>query len=374
LIKKLCVKSTSGEQKRMRTVYEVMDTADSAYILQKGKLIFELSPKDRYTVEGKEIIFGAEEPFIASMNNSDEYFRFQTVLAEDEALIKKIPLENLYRVIGVYNIGYSITKNIARCLEITNRMYIAKEKKLSGHEISAKEFARIYVDVIDALKDAFGKYRTTWLAEIIDRYSNSLVFAKGQAFRIGSGRSDFKLDIDQLDDLTFNLKAGSILCEEGDAGQEMYILNRGNLQVFIGGKKVFDIFDPGTVIGEMALLLGAKRTATIKTVTDCNITIVKRENLEEVAKSNKDFFLKMAANLGQRLEHNCMLIRETSSLLEESEYADTPEAPKERTSYKELLTMLRELERYEIKYKSNWLSSILNSAKARINKVRDIYA
>lgn len=358
----------------MRTVYEVMDNADSVYILQKGKLTFELSPKDRYTVEGKEIIFGAEEPLIASRNNSEEYFRFQTVLAEDEALIKKIPLDNLYRVIGVYNIGYSITKNIARCLEITNRMYIAKEKKLSGHEISAKEFARIYVDVIDALKDAFGNYRTTWLAEIIDRYSNSLVFAKGRAFREGSGRSDFKLDMDQLDDLTFNLKAGSILCEEGDAGEEMYILNRGNLQVFIGGKKVFDIFDPGTVIGEMALLLGAKRTATIKTVTDCNITIVKRENLEEVAKSNKDFFLKMAANLGQRLEHNCMLIRETSSLLEESEYADTPEAPKERTSYKELLTMLRELERYEIKYKNSWLSSILNSAKARIHKVRDIYA
>lgn len=358
----------------MRTVYEVMDNADSAYILQKGKLTFELSPKDRYTVEGKEIIFGAEEPLIASRNNSEEYFRFQTVLAEDEALIKKIPLDNLYRVIGVYNIGYSITKNIARCLEITNRMYIAKEKKLSGHEISAKEFARIYVDVIDALKDAFGNYRTTWLAEIIDRYSNSLVFAKGRAFREGSGRSDFKLDMDQLDDLTFNLKAGSILCEEGDAGEEMYILNRGNLQVFIGGKKVFDIFDPGTVIGEMALLLGAKRTATIKTVTDCNITIVKRENLEEVAKSNKDFFLKMAANLGQRLEHNCMLIRETSSLLEESEYTDTPEAPKERTSYKELLTMLRELERYEIKYKNSWLSSILNSAKARIHKVRDIYA
>ena len=351
-----------------------MGNRDSVYILQKGKLTFELSPKDRYTVEGKEIIFGAEEPLIASRNNSEEYFRFQTVLAEDEALIKKIPLDNLYRVIGVYTIGYSITKNIARCLEITNSMYIANEKKLSGHEISAKEFARIYVDVIDALKDAFGNYRTTWLAEIIDRYSNSLVFAKGRAFREGSGRSDFKLDMDQLDDLTFNLKAGSILCEEGDAGEEMYILNRGNLQVFIGGKKVFDIFDPGTVIGEMALLLGAKRTATIKTVTDCNITIVKRENLEEVAKSNKDFFLKMAANLGQRLEHNCMLIRETSSLLEESEYADTPEAPKERTSYKELLTMLRELERYEIKYKNSWLSSILNSAKARIHKVRDIYA
>jgi hypothetical protein len=44
----------------MRTVYEVMDLADSAYIMHKGKLTFELSQDDKYTVEGKEIIFGAE--------------------------------------------------------------------------------------------------------------------------------------------------------------------------------------------------------------------------------------------------------------------------------------------------------------------------
>jgi CRP-like cAMP-binding protein len=252
-------------------------------------------------------------------------------------------------------------------------MYVAKEKKLSGHEISAKEYARIYVDIIEKLKDAYESYRTTWLVELIEQYANSLVYAKGKAFREGTAQSDFKLDTEQLDDLTFNLRAGSILCEEGDAGEEMYILNRGNLQVFIGGKKVFDIYDPGTVIGEMALLLGAKRTATIKTVTDCNITIVKRENLEDVAKSNKDFFVEIAASLGQRLEHNCMLIRETSSLLEENEYDDALHVPKERTSYKELLTMIRELERYELKYKNHWLSSILNSAKARINKIRDAY-
>jgi CRP-like cAMP-binding protein len=350
-----------------------MDIADTAYLLQKGKLTFELSPKDRYTVEGNEIIFGAEEPLIASKNSNREYYRFQTVRAEDNAHIKKIPKENLYKVIGIYNVGYSITRNIARCLEITNRMYVAKEKRLSGHEISAKEYARIYVEIIDSLKDAFKSYRTSWLVDIIDTFSNSLVYAKGNAFREGPGQTDFKLDINQLDDLTFNLRAGSILCEEGDTGQEMYILNRGNLQVFIGGKKVFDIYDPGMVIGEMALLLGAKRTATIKTVTDCNITIVKHENLEEVAGSNKDFFLKMAVSLGQRLEHNCMLIRETSSLLEESEYDDTLHVPKERTSYKELLNMLRELERYEAKYKNEWLSSILNSAKARIKKIREAY-
>jgi CRP-like cAMP-binding protein len=350
-----------------------MDTADTAYLLQKGKLVFELSPRDKYTVEGREIIFGAEEPLIASQNSSREYYRFQTVHAEEDALIKKIPVENLYKVIGIYNVGYSITRNIARCLEITNRMYVAREKKLSGHEISAKEYARIYVDIIDSLKDAYESYRTTWLVDIIERFKNSLVYAKGRAFRDGAGQSDIKLDINQLEDLTFNLSAGSILCEEGDSGQEMYVLNRGNLQVFIGGKKVFDIYDPGTVIGEMALLLGAKRTATIKTVTDCNITIVKRENLQDVAKNNKDFFLKMAVNLSKRLEHNCMLIRETSNLLEETEYDETLQAPRERTSYKELLDVLRELERFEVKYKNHWLSSIINKAKSRINKTRDTF-
>jgi len=357
----------------MAKVYEVMDIATSAFILRKGKLTFELSPNDRYHVEGKEIIFGAEELLIANKNNCEEYYRFQTVYVDDDAKVDAIPIHNLLKVIGIYNIGYSITRNIAKCLQITNKMYINKEKRLSGHEISAKEYARIYADVIDALKKEFERFKTTWLAQLIDRFSNSLVYAKGRAFKEGSSASDFKLNIEQLNELTFNLQAGSILCEEGDTGEEMYILNRGNLQVFIGGKKVFDIYEPGTVMGEMALLLGERRTATIKTVTDCNITIVKRENLIEVAKNNRDLFLKVATNLGQRLEHNCTLIRETNELLLENESSDTPVAPKERTSYKELLTMLGELERYDLKYRTAWLSRLLYNTKGRINKVRDSY-
>jgi hypothetical protein len=124
----------------------------------------------------------------------------------------------------------------------------------------------------------------------------------------------------------------------------------------------------------MALLLGERRTATIKTVTDCNITIVKPENLKEVSQNNKDFFLKMAVNLGQRLEHNCMLIRETNEFLMENELTDAPVAPKDQTTYKELLAMLRELEKYDQKYKNTWLSSILSSAKSRVNKIRDKFA
>jgi hypothetical protein len=295
----------------MNKIYEVMDFAESAYILHEGKLVFELSERDRYTIEGKEIIFGAEEPLIAYKTDLDEYFRFQTVLAEEGTSYDIIPLKNLYKVISVYNIGYSVTKNIARCVQITNRMYIGKEKSLSGQDMASKEYARIYVDVIDQLREMHGKLNVGWLEELVGRFANSLVYMKGKAFS-KSSKSELKFDSQELTEYTFDLRAGSILCEEGDRGHEMFILNRGNLEVEVGGKKVSDIVASGTVIGEMALLLGERRTATIKTVSDCNITIVKPENLLQVAKNNPDFFLNIAVKLARGLEHNCMLIREAS--------------------------------------------------------------
>jgi len=357
----------------MKKIYEVMDTADRAFIMHKGKLIFEISPDDRYYIEGKEIIFGAEESLIAYKIKSDEYFRFQAAYIEDGSTFDIIPLKNLCKLILTYNIGYNITKNIARYLQTTNKIYIKKEKRLSGAEMASKEYAMIYYDIVNSLKIIYEKLRIGWLKQVIDRYINSLVYKKGLAFKGSVSKSAFKLQNDKVHDFTFNLKVGSIICGENDEGREMFILNRGNLEVYIGGKKVADINKSGTVIGEMALLLGEKRTATIKTVTDCNITVVKPENLKEFACNNKDFFLNIAVNLSKRLEHNCNLVRETNDLLQENKSFKEPSPPKMRTNYKELLNLIRDLERYYFKYKNNWLSEILENSKGKINKTRNLF-
>jgi len=357
----------------MKKAYEVMDIADKVFIMHDGKLIFEISPDDKYYLEGKEIIFGAEEPLIAYKTNRDEYFRFQSAYVENGSSFDVIPLKNLYKLILIYNIGYSVTKNIAKYLQITNKIYINKEKKLSGAEMASKEYAIIYYDIVNNLKKTYQKLRISWLKQVIDRFINSLVYKKGLAFRSGISKSAFKVQNDKLHEFKFNLKAGSILCEESGEGHEMFILNRGNLEVYIGGKKVADINKSGTVIGEMALLLGEKRTATIKTITSCDITIVKPENLKEFATDNKDLFLNMAANLSRRLEHNCSLIRETNDLLLENKSLKEPLPPKERTNYKELLNLIRDLERYYFKYKNSWLSEILENAKEEITKTRNLF-
>ena len=357
----------------MQKIYEVIDIADSAYIMHSGKLIFEISPRDKYYLEGKEIIFGAEEPLIAYKSNREDYFRFQSVYVEDGSSFDKIPLKNLYKVISIYNIGYGITKNIAKFVGITNKIYIKKEKQLSGKEMAAKEYAQLYVYIVDELKVNYAKIKTNWLKEILDQYTNSLVYTKGLAFKKSTARSELKLQMDKLQEFTINLSSGSMLCEEGDQGNEMFILNRGNLEVYIEGKKVADIHESGTVIGEMALLLGEKRTATIKAVTVSNITIVKPENLKEIVQTNSDFFLNVAVNMGKRLEHNCILIRETDDLLIEDNSSNLHLPPEEKTNYKELLSLMSELERYDLKYKLGWLSDILKNTRKEISRVRELF-
>ena len=350
-----------------------MDISDSAYIMHEGKIVFEISPEDKYTVEGKEIIFGAEEPLIAYKTGRDDYFRFQSAYVTDDSKVDVIPLKNLYKVIVLYNVGYNVSKNIARYVQITNKIYINKEKKLSGQEMMSKEYARIYVDTVDQLRKIYEKLKIGWLSNLLNELTNNLVYTKGRAFMRSSSSASIKVNTANLNEYTFNLKAGSILCEEGDEGREMFILNRGALEVYIGGKKVADVNEPGTVIGEMALLLGEKRTATIKTVSECNITIIKPEDLKKVAEKDKNFFLNLAVNMSKRLEHNCYLIREANELMRESKKNNKPVPPAERRNYKELLNMLRSLERYEAKYKNEWLRELIKQTKNKIIKIREMY-
>jgi hypothetical protein len=94
--------------------------------------------------------------------------------------------------------------------------------------------------------------------------------------------------------------------------------------------------------------------------------------LNEIARRDGNFFLKLASNMGKRLEHNCNIIRETDDLLAESSSHDNPLPPKERSTYKELLAFIGELERYELKYKNRWLSDIVSGSKKSMAKTRGL--
>ena len=88
------------------------------------------------------------------------------------------------------------------------------------------------------------------------------------------------------------LEAGQTLVEQGDIGSDVYLLFDGVLMVEIDGKSVTEL-GPGAVVGEMALLEGGRRTATLRAVTHCRIAVVGGEQLDrdalaEVARGRRE--------------------------------------------------------------------------------------
>jgi Cyclic nucleotide-binding domain len=88
------------------------------------------------------------------------------------------------------------------------------------------------------------------------------------------------------------LQAGQTLVEQGDIGHEVFLLFDGVLMVEIDGKPVTEL-GPGAVVGEMALLEGGRRTATLRAVTPCRVAVVAgdqldRDALAEVARARRE--------------------------------------------------------------------------------------
>ena len=85
------------------------------------------------------------------------------------------------------------------------------------------------------------------------------------------------------------LRRGATLVEQDQPGQELYLLFDGLLAVEVDGRTVGEI-GPGAVVGEIALLEGGRRTATLRAVTPCRVAAVPgsridRDALAELARS-----------------------------------------------------------------------------------------
>ncbi|KAJ3334449.1 hypothetical protein HDU91_002727, partial [Kappamyces sp. JEL0680] len=84
-----------------------------------------------------------------------------------------------------------------------------------------------------------------------------------------------------------------LVIEKGTAGDLMFFIASGNLDVVIDGKTIGHL-KPGQFFGEIALLFGhMKRTASIRAVTSCSLYSLSRYDLESVL----NIYPEMAENL-----------------------------------------------------------------------------
>lgn len=121
------------------------------------------------------------------------------------------------------------------------------------------------------------------------------------------------LDDDQIDEIVaaceqIRYDAGQVLFEQGDEADALFIIGDGQLEVVgqspMGEKVVLAVLEPGTVVGEMSLIEGGPRSATVEAVTDCLIYRLDHDTFDQMRRQHKavayEIILALAATVGDR--------------------------------------------------------------------------
>ena len=96
------------------------------------------------------------------------------------------------------------------------------------------------------------------------------------------------------------------LFREGEPGDAMYVVRSGRLAVEIdgAGDEPVRLAGRGQVIGELALLDAAPRSATVRAVRDSTVVELTREHFESLVAGRPEIALALARELGDRLRHS----------------------------------------------------------------------
>lgn len=98
---------------------------------------------------------------------------------------------------------------------------------------------------------------------------------------------------------------GEFLIVQGEAGDSLFIVNRGGVEVSIlgadGSKIVLAELGSGESFGEVSLLTGEERSATVKALEDTEAVVVTREDLRGIMKETPSLAESLSLQLEKRL-------------------------------------------------------------------------
>jgi len=87
---------------------------------------------------------------------------------------------------------------------------------------------------------------------------------RGLAFFEGFSDADLDRVAQLADDV--EVEAGELLIDQGRVGQECFVIESGQAEVFVGEEHLVTV-GPGSMVGEMALIDRRPRTATVVATT-----------------------------------------------------------------------------------------------------------
>ena len=79
-----------------------------------------------------------------------------------------------------------------------------------------------------------------------------------------------------------NIKQGKNLVEQGEPGDELFLLLDGVLQLIVDGEPIAEV-GPGAIVGERAILEGGERTGTLHALTKIRVAVARADQIDRAA-------------------------------------------------------------------------------------------
>jgi CRP/FNR family transcriptional regulator, cyclic AMP receptor protein len=96
-----------------------------------------------------------------------------------------------------------------------------------------------------------------------------------------------------------SLSPEAVLIVEGEKSGRLYILVEGTVEVLRGDTQVAVVDKPGSMFGEMSVLLNAPHTATVRAVTPVTLCVV--DDAHSFLRSHPDIAFYLSKLLAERL-------------------------------------------------------------------------
>ena len=117
---------------------------------------------------------------------------------------------------------------------------------------------------------------------------------------------------------TLDCEAQEVMFRAGDAGDAMYIIERGKVRICVqatdGHEVTLTELGRGDFFGEMALLDGQRRSANAVVAEDARLAVLSRQHfLSFIMGGNPNVALEMLTALANRLRHTDELLRHSTT-------------------------------------------------------------
>lgn len=255
----------SGEQ-----VIRVGEVVEFFYIILAGEALIAVPASEDKAQEiltlSRGDFFGATAQFAIEPSPV-------SITAVQDLEVVVIPSEAINRLLQEHP---TLAREIGQTIEVRRKLMIqAKQEGISLTANSSSNYQSVRWKLEDLLRQVsfFARFGDVELRQLID-----------QGYRK-------------------TLSSGETICRENDPGDSFYIILSGSVEVFVEsiGKRVA-VRQAGEFIGEMSLLLGIPRTATLRASNKTVLFVVDQRNLKSLLKKYRDLADQISEELSKRQE------------------------------------------------------------------------